>query len=732
MGLRLVKTMALSKSWSAAHNGRMVDHDAKTRPPQQSTKLNLALAATALLSAWLLFQVQPMVAKRILPWFGGGTAVWTTTMLFFQSALFLGYLYAHFTTRLAPRRQVATHVVLLAAAAILAGLLGVLPRDGWKPEGSDLPALHILAMLAASVGLPYVMLAATAPLVQVWFSRANPGRSPYRLYALSNIGSMAALLSYPLLVEPNLGLTRQGLAWSAMFVGFAVACGWSGVQSLRWGRVGVDQATEAVKPEATGNSRPAWLQYFFWIALPACASVALLAITNYLCLDVAPIPLLWVAPLAVYLLTFILTFDGDRWYRRDIWLPIAAILSFVAVYTWHENLKQMEDWLDWQVGLHLTLLLAIGMVCHGELARMRPAANRLTSFYLCISAGGAIGGLLVGVAAPLAFSDYYELPLSVLAAWLLAMIVLVTDRQSRFYDGRTFVGWVGMAGLLIALGVSMYRYAERDRARAETLTRSFFGVLKVRERRANTPEAYLDLTNGQISHGGQFRLDALRRVPIDYYHRQSGIGLWLEPTRPTTTRCVGVIGLGAGTLAAYAESDDVFRFYDVNPQVMTVADYHFTYLRDARERGAKIELIEGDGRLSLERESSQNFDVLVLDAFNSDAIPAHLLTLEAIELYLSHLKKPNGVLALHVSNSHLDLEVVVKAAAEKFGLEAAYVHTPSDGTAATESCTWIMLGHVPGQFARIESGEPLAEATADRAAVTWTDDYSNLLNIIQK
>ncbi|MBA4106757.1 MAG: hypothetical protein C0485_13455 [Pirellula sp.] len=697
--------------------------------------LNIALAATVALSAWLIFQVQPMVAKRILPWFGGGTAVWTTVMLFFQSALFFGYLYAHLSTRwLTPARQVRFHIALLAAAAMLAAILGVLPTDSWRPSDNQQPALHILFMLSVAVGLPYLALAATAPLTQVWFARVHPGRSPYRLYALSNAGSLAALLSYPFLVEPNLGVAAQGTAWASLFVIFAVLCTASGLASLWSSSAGsasdraIAHAATASKADVDDSKRP--LQRFFWLALPALASVALLAITNHLCQDILSAPLLWIAPMVVYLLSFILTFDSDRWYRRDVWMPLGAVASFAAALSWQRRIHVDVSVL---LAINLTLLASICMICHGELVRLRPAARRLTAFYLSIAAGGAIGGLLVGIVAPLVLNDYYELQLGVIAVWLLAFVLLVTDKKSPYFDGGkglVFKSLLAMAGLLAALCVLMYAGVSRQWAGHMAQDRSFFGVLKVRYLRASTGEEYYGLTNGRISHGGQFKEPEHHRVPMLYYHPDTGVGKVLVQHDPEHPRRVGVIGLGAGTIAAFAEPKETFRFYDINPQVITYAERIFSYLDDARNRGAAIEIVEGDARLALESEPPQNFDVLVLDAFNSDAIPAHLLTLEAFELYLRHLQDPDGIIAVHISSDHLELTPVVRAAAEHFNLDGIVLEGVPDGTPNTAPCVWVLLGRGEGRLSGQGIGTPLSEHAKDRPAVNWTDDYSSLLDVL--
>jgi hypothetical protein len=527
-------------------------------------------AATVLLSAWLLFQLQPMVAKRILPWFGGGSSIWTTAMLFFQAALFTGYLYAHVTTKwLSPRRQAIVHALVLAAAAALVLLIRVVPADSWKPADNNYPLPRILALLAVCVGLPYFTLAATAPLVQVWFSRANPGVPPYRLYSASNLGSLAALLSYPFVVEPALGLSHQGVIWTALFLLFAALCASLALRSpantpIEDGAASSAAPRESSPHPAVADDAPSRLHRVLWLALPACACLSLLAVTTHLCLDVASIPLLWIAPMATYLITFILTFDSDRWYRRDVWLPILGASSFAAVSSWSRG---ADLTFAWQVGIHLILLLSIGMICHGEVVRLRPHSQRLTAFYLSISAGGVVGGLLAAVVAPLVLNDYDELAIAMIAAWVLSLLVLVTDPASPFYDGRSFRPLVAMglmlAALVVGIGVHLVRKSDSVIAK----TRNFYGTLKVRELNPESPQwTYYSLYSGRISHGSQFTSPEMRRVAVQYYVPHSGIGDLLLHTQPP--RQVGVVGLGAGGLAVYAEPGDHFIFYEINPQVI--------------------------------------------------------------------------------------------------------------------------------------------------------------------
>lgn len=688
------------------------------------------LAATVLVSAWLLFQVQPMAGKRILPWFGGGPAVWTTAMLFFQAALLGGYLYAHLIAEtLRPRTQALVHASLLGVAVLLLIAVGVIAGDRWKPVGSESPRLHILVILAATVGLPYVLLAATAPLVQSWWARRHGAGSPYRLYALSNFGSLAALVSYPLVIEPLVGLSTQGVVWSVLFGIFAVLCVTSAWSTFR---VASKMPTAVVPHEIQSASEAPYkraraFEWVFWLALPACASAMLLAVTNYLCQDVASMPLLWVAPLTVYLLTFIVAFDADRWYVRWGWLAGLGVASLAACWSWRQGLSLS---LGWHLVIHLALLLAVGMVCHGEVARLRPPASRLTSFYLCIALGGALGGLLVAVVAPLVFSEYYELQVSMLAAWVLVMAILLADRGSLLYNGNWYGAWIVIFLLWAMLGVLSERSYSRGRRETIASARNFFGVLKVRERPAfpGGPLARF-LVHGRISHGTQFTDGNRRRQSTTYFTKASGIGRLLTSLPADGPHRVGIVGLGAGTIAAYAESGDEYQFYDIDPQVVAFADRYFTYLADARDRGAQVTIVDGDARLALEREPPQQFDVLAVDAFSGDSIPVHLLTLEAFGVYLRHLRDPAGVLAVHISNGYLDLAPVVLAAAELYGLQARLVTNKEDRANGTLASVWILLAREGVESPIDAIGEPIVAAGRE-GRVVWTDDYSAIWPVL--
>jgi SAM-dependent methyltransferase len=673
-------------------------------------------AFTIFVSAFLLFQVQPIIAKMILPWFGGSASVWTTCMLFFQALLVGGYLYAHWSTRgLGARGQAILHTALLAVAA---AALPIVPDASWKPAGDADPSTSILLLLAVAVGLPYFVLSTTGPLVQVWYSRAHRGAMPYRLYALSNVGSMLALLSYPVAVEPWLATRAQALVWSAGFVAFAAACA-----VLAWRSRGT---TWEVAPGAAGGAAetPGLGRGFLWITLPAVASVLLLAFTSHVSQNVAPIPFMWIAPLALYLLSFILTFDGRGWYNRKVFVPLLVAGIAGVVTTLHSDFRHSELWV--MLPVQLGTLFVACMVCHGELVRLKPDPRHLTGFYLAIAVGGALGGAFVGLLAPRFFPDLWELPIGLVLAAALVAAVLAVDRES-FSGVRSWRAAVlGMGLFAGAVGGSLVWIYHDIAGGARVMTRNFYAAMRVWDSGEGETASRV-LTHGSITHGKQFVAPERRRWITTYYGETSGIGRAIEAMRKDGPVRVGVIGLGTGTLAAYGRAGDAFRLYEINPQVIELALKQFTYLTDT---SAKVETALGDARLSLEREAPQNFDVLALDAFSSDAIPVHLLTAEAFETYFRHLK-PGGILAVHISNRYLDLKPVLREAAARFGRQARLVDEDSDDDRATYGSTWVLVSDDPSVFGRppLESAaEPLE---SPRSVRLWTDDYSDLLGILK-
>jgi hypothetical protein len=681
----------------------------------------LAFSLTIFWGACLLFLVQPLIARFILPWFGGGPAVWTTCMLFFQVLLLGGYAYAHFSiSRLTPRRQVITHLCLLVLSV---ALLPITPGDHWKPADGSHAAGHILLLLLACLGLPYLVLSATGPLLQAWFSKANPGVSPYRLYALSNIGSLLALLAYPFVLEPQLARQDQAEYWSYGLVLYAGLAAWCGVKV--WHSDGADAAKSAA---ADDEPAPTLLRRLLWFALPACGVMLLLAITNKLCQDIAVVPFLWVLPLSLYLLSFIVSFDSPRWYHRAFWLPLLAVLLGLVL----QNLYQAESHPDITplATLYLGTLFVACMVCHGEVFRLRPGANRLTGYYLSISAGGAVGGLFVALVAPFVFPDYFELHLALFLTAALVIIVLRQDPALPFRQGRARWAWSVPFIALAAMGYGLTDVATTSLRGSLSTTRGFYGVLKVNENDSGNPDLHhLTLQHGATIHGLQYVDPEKRTFASSYYTSTSGIGRLLRAHKPGGGRKVGAIGLGCGTLATWGRAGDTFRFYEINHDVARLATSTFTYLKDSK---AKTELVMGDARLSMEREADQQYDVIVLDAFSSDAIPVHLLTLEAFDHYQRHLK-PDGVIAVHVSNRYLDLHPVVYRIADKIGFPAI---TIDDNDTAYEDAgfygsDWIIMTRNQVLLQQPLLKDVTKETVEFPARIMyWTDERSDLLSIL--
>jgi SAM-dependent methyltransferase len=671
-------------------------------------------ALTILVSAFLLFQVQPVIARIILPWFGGSAAVWTTCLLFFQSVLLLGYLYSHWLYRkLRPRAQMLAHILLLAASLLV---LPIWPDVSWKPTGGADPTWRILLLLAANVGLPYFLLSTTGPLLQAWYARRHRGAMPYRLYALSNAGSMFALISYPVLFEPWLGTRHQALGWSWAYGIFILICG-----ATAWLSLGPTAADPEPPPGAGESGRRA----FFWIALPACASVLLLAITNHLTQNVAAIPFLWILPLSIYLLSFILCFESEGWYRRKVFLGLFAVAVGGMAYALSAEFQNTP--VKVMIPFFAVGLFMCCMVCHGELARLKPHPNQLTSFYVMIALGGALGGVFVALIAPRVFAGFYELPLGLAACAFVVLAVLRADPESVL--AGSWKEPVPLAAALLTLAVAGYLgFVVREMGNgARVMVRNFYGGLKVLDETADdSEEPVRRLMHGTITHGEQYLNPKFRNRATTYYGPNSGVGLAIRQDQESGPVRVGVIGLGTGTLATYGRAGDYFRFYEINPLVLRLANTEFTFLKICK---ARLDVALGDARLSLEREPPQNFDVLAVDAFSSDAIPIHLLTREAFVLYFRHLK-PDGVLAVHVSNKHLDLTPVVKLAAESLRKDARLVDTEDEANDVFGS-TWVLVTSGAGFFDGPLMRTAAVEVPMPRKKRMWTDDYSNLFQILK-
>ena len=799
------------------------------------------LGATVFLSALLLFQVQPIIGKYILPWFGSTPGVWATALLFFQLMLLGGYAYAHFiVSRMTWRRQAVLHGVLLALALIT---LPITPAEALKPTSADAPAARILLILTVSIGLPFLLLSATAPLIQRWFAHLHPGRSPYRLYALSNVGSLLALLSYPFLVEPYVRLRSQTSVWSLAYLFFAAlcaACAWVLYRSSRdIGLQGTSADTGHAADATVPNDRPSAGSAFLWLLLSACGSGLLLATTNQMSTDIAVVPFLWVLPLCVYLLTFVLTFDHERWYVRPLFIALLPLVLINAVRLLYGGIDL--GLVDQVVG-HSSTLFVCCMCCHGELSRARPAAHHLTLFFLMVSTGGAVGGLMVAILAPAMFPGPYEYHLLLVGCYLLMGFILarllasgslvpaagpvrraltgmgfatafvsvavgtvVLLRPETWLEGassdarETFAAWQGnmrvygtLMPVFVVAVLETWRRMEsvalrpwwasrgalarvaltgatavglvsltgglawqviNDERRTVELARNFYGALAIKERDVGNSMHRLSLTHGRVRHGSQLQL--FPSWPTEYYGPETGLALAIQhhPERSDTTRQfrVGVVGLGVGTIAAYANTSvdaelaeesyvtiretgepDYIRFYELNPLVTRLATNRFTFLGDAEARGADVAVFEGDARIVLEHQLEhgevQRFDVLAVDAFSSDAIPLHLLTLESVHTYLAHLQE-DGILAFHVTNRFVDLLPIVQRLAGATNLGAVYVENYSSSSRLVNSSDWVLLTRNQA-FLNLEVVHEVEEPMPEPGAL-WTDDFSSLFEVVE-
>ena len=671
----------------------------------------ILFATTAFTSAFLLFLVQPIIAKQILPWFGGSASVWTTCLVFFQALLLLGYGYSHWiATGTHARRQSAIHIALLALSC---AMLPIIADPGWKPQGNDDPTLKIIVVLGITVGMPYFMLATTSPLIQAWYARTL-SRVPYRLFALSNLGSLLGLLAYPFAVEPWISTRVQSFAWSTTYVIFAVLCGLSAWASRKEGHVTANaQDAEASQADTLPPSAGTRI---LWLLLSATGSMLLIAVSNHICQNIASIPFLWIVPLALYLLTFILCFDSTGWYRRGLFLPLAAAAVIGMGYTL-SSLDLMQV-----IPIHLAGLFVLCMVCHGELSLSRPAPKYLTGFFLIVSAGGVLGGLAVGIAAPYLLPGYFELGLVLTLAAVL--VVLRTYRMQV---------WIPAAAACVAAYAGYTSYTQINDYNDSVIAkeRSFYGALRVRD--YGPPDHVRTLQHGSIRHGAQITEPPSERTyPTSYYGADSGFGIVMAAlqARSTGPLRVGVVGLGTGTTAAYGRPGDLFRFYDIDPGVVKFAREYFTYLGDSK---ARIEIALGDARLSLEAESGELFDLLAIDAFSGDSIPTHLLTADAFEVYFRRLK-PDGVLLVHTTNRYLDLPPVVKVLADHRSLASVIIENePDDEQSARQQSDsdWVVVPK-DRRTLDIPSVATRAKPIEARTGVgLWTDDYNNLFRILK-
>ena len=812
-------------------------------------------AFTIFLSAFLLFQVQPVIARFILPWYGGSPAVWTTCMCFFQIALLIGYLYSDVVARRIPVKvQALIHLAVMVATLIT---LPIIPNTTLRPTGIENPSWSMIKLLLYTVAPTYCLLATTGPLVQSWFARKFRGRSPYRLFALSNLGSLLALISYPLVFEPTMSIISKAWVWSIGYILFVISCSGCALSTLR----------DTNETASANNYRPtlipkgiSLIKLLAWVILATVPSVLLLAVTNELSQDVSVVPMLWIVPLSLYLISFIVCFDRPAWYRRDLFgtlLICGSIGSVICLW------QPTSFGFLVQFAIHNTMLFAAVMTCHGELARMKPAQESLTLYYLMMSLGGALGGILVVVDAPLVFQRFHELPLAMVAAigltwgrWIwerdgvsltrvmLAVSILsssaivvssycLQDLIRQFVVARlgivasvmfvalSLLGWQhltrkflptrlleksavatamdrllwlatfgliflfsfwlvsnqfesgGLFSLLtlaivsMVWGVGLYTHFRpvvslvlytnlgivfaffliqvvavgaffgRNQQLGKMLVskRNFFGICGVSEHESPIHGTFREIFNGRIGHGQQFLREEFKNKPNLYYGPDSGIGLAFSehPLRlHGKPMKVAVIGLGTGTLAAWGNAGDSFRFYEINPAVIELADRYFTYRQETQ---SQTETLQGDARILLENDlqqgRSRQFDLIIVDAFSGDSIPRHLLTREAMDVYLGHLAH-HGIIAIHISNRYLDLRPVVHALAHHAQMTPITVFDqpersvpgnerlcPSDWMLVTENAEFLMRARVASQVTKL-----------DTPPVMWTDDFGSILQVV--
>jgi len=678
-------------------------------PDARPRLLVLPYAGTIFLSAFLLFLVQPIIAKQILPWFGGSSAVWTTALVFFQSTLLAGYAYADLTSRLGLRKQTVLHIGLLALSL---ATLPILAAADWKPRGDEEPIARILLLLTATIGLPYFLLSTTTPLLQSWYWQRFKSVVPYRLFALSNFASLLALIGFPFLLEPWFDLVELAWTWSIAYAVFVLICAVTAWASLRTAHARVDESPN-VQAASGAAIAPSALTQLTWLALAAMGSIMLLAVTNHVTQNIASVPFLWVLPLSIYLLSFILTFDHPRWYQRGLFIAALAVLAPTMAFL----IPSLE--LKSAVLVFLGGLFVACMFCHGELAAMKPDPRWLTRFYLMLSVGGALGAVLIAIVAPVVLRGYIEVNIA------LVLLALLLSLRIKGVWRLLGIAVFSVTAFFAVRGAQEY---SRD---VRVMERDFYGVVRTRDRA--DPAPYRSMFHGGIVHGGQLLGAEFRNQPSDYFGPTSGYGRLFEAlnkSRPQP-RKVGIIGLGAGVLASYGRKGDEFVFYEISPRVVDVATDEFTFLRDT---GAKVSVVLGDGRLSLEREAPNKYDVLGIDAFASDSIPMHLVTREAMALYARHLSE-NGVIVFQATNRYIDIDAVVKRLASEFGMHAVLVSdvpTFKSGPEYWLSPTDQILVTRDKLLLQSDSLRYVATPIKDRADLpTFTDAHHNLFRVLK-
>ena len=729
----------------------------------------ILFATTLFVSASLMFVLQPMFGKTLLPLLGGSPAVWNTCMVFYQTILFLGYLYAHYLSTSQPqRKQILVHIIVILISCIALPL--ILPENTEPPTENN-PTLWILWTLLLAIGLPFFVVSSTAPLMQKWFANIGHQTShdPYFLYAASNAGSLLALISYPFIIEPNIGLNDQNTAWSGGYIILGlliISCA-----IMLWRHPNNPDSTPEqtdAPPELTLTTK------LHWLALAFVPSSLLLGLTNFISTDIASVPLLWIIPLTIYLLSFIIVFSkwGNKVHGYMLFLQPVILLPFIAFS--FINPAILPFWVD--LALHLTAFFLAVMVCHGELAKTRPHTEHLTTYYLIMSFAGMLGGMFNTFIAPFIFSSVYEYPIMIIAALLLRPnLTLTTESPYKqlglqtafpaaiFLCGLVIYAITGNlghhidtigAGLILLAGLT---YAFREKpvtlslltgviiiftlALHSLLTstlhqqRTFFGVLSIREstlvNEQNQPEKYHEFFHGTTKHGAQRLTASQQQVPLTYYSRPGPIGqLFKIYEKENQNWVIGAVGLGAGALACYSQPKQNWSFYEIDPTVVEIAK-NTNYFKYLQLCGKNIQMKVGDARLSLIKEQEKKFDLLIMDAFSSDSVPTHLLTQEALQLYFSKLK-PTGILAFHITNRHLSLKKVLADHARQLNYSALIQEfKPQNHVPLVIATDWVVMAKnkerlAPLQQSQMGNWEKLPLYFGMKP---WTDDFTNIISI---
>ena len=687
----------------------------------------MKLLIAIFLSSFLLFQVQPILAKMALPLFGGGGAIWTACMLFFQLFLLLGYLYSHCLSKLTNlNHQVLIHSVLIGASLLL---LPITPFASNLSLGWQAPQFEIMFFLLLGIGFPYFILSSTAPLIQKWYSVIPQNNTPYRLYSLSNLGSLLALLSYPLLIEPAMTTQLQTKIWSVGYGVFALLMLFT---AYRLFGKHVEQAKpEDISAATSAATKTGFGTLLLWLLFSATSVILMVSTTNAMTQNIPPTPFLWILPLCIYLLTYIICFNNDKWYVRRYWLLCFGCCSLAAILMFYTG-SQFN--IVAQVVVYAMILFFACMLCHGELARLKPDPNKLTLFYLIIAVGGLMGSIFTSIVAERIFTQYYEFPVGIALVYLLFIVTLRKEKADNVLveaplKQNYYLTLAGIAGLVV-FGLYFLQLNDLYYKNDVHNSRNFYGTLSVKDL-SNSGEPTRVLFDGATSHGTQSLSPASKNTPTSYYRFNTGVALALQHGGADKPKKVAIIGLGTGTLASYGQSADDYVFYELNPNVARAANDYFSYLADSK---ANVTVRLGDARVTLQNElqqlGSQQYQVMVVDAFSSDSIPVHLLTLEAFQLYWQHLTE-QGMLVLHITNTHLDLLPLVATLAESSGKKMFHFYSASDDD-AKHTAEWVV---VTNNDDFINNKDILYKATyftlKKEQSILWTEEYSNLMSVIK-